>query len=443
MKLKQWNYQKRYKLVMKQLFKTLFLIILSFTMQAQSVLTLKEAIALGLKNNDNIAISKLNENIDNMQVYKANVGWTPRLDWNLNFNGSVNNVNQEFFDGRNINRFGRTISPNTNVTVNYPLYDGGRMKTQLQLLMEAGKRTNIMTKSIAEQVEDNIIITYFAISRQQATLTFLNSLIKYYQERQTITEQRWQIGRGSKLDYLQSQNDLNTQLAAIKGAEIEFKNLKIQLNLLINRAPDNQFEVEEFTQSIELYTFDASLKNAEDNSEDLAMIEQDLTINALRVKEIQLTNKPRIGVFSSLGYSLSNTNAGLILLNQNLGFNGGFTATWNLFDGGNIKKQTEISKYRSKILFKQRDLINQNIKSALSLAFNQWTSFKEMLLLEESNKKLAEENLTIAQEKFKLGASTVLEVNDAQQRYDSAVNRYLATLYNVKFAALDIERLSR
>ena len=66
-----------------------------------------------------------------------------------------------------------------------------------------------------------------------------------------------------------------------------------------------------------------------------------------------------------------------------------------------------------------------------------------MLLLEESNKQLAEENLTIAQEKFKLGSSTILEVNDAQQRYDGAVNRYLTTLYNVKFAALDIERLSR
>lgn len=428
---------------MKQLFKTLFIIILSYTMQAQTILTLKEAIALGIQNNDNIAISKLNEDLDNMQVYKANVGMAPRLDWNLNFNGSANNVNQEFFDGRNINRFGRTLSPNTNVILNYPLYDGGRMKTQLQLLREAGKRTNIITKSIAEQVEDDITITYFAISRQKATLTFLNSLIKYYQERKTITEQRWQIGRGSKLDFLQSQNDLNSQLAAIKGAEIELENLKIQLNLLVNRPPETAFDVEEFAQSIELYTFDASLKKAEDNSEDLALIEQDLTINALRAKEIQLTNKPRIGVFSSLGYSLSNTNAGLILLNQNLGFNAGFSATWNLFDGGNIKKQTEIAKYRSKILFKQRELINQNIKSALSLAFNQWKSFKEMLILEESNKNLAEENLTIAQEKFKLGSSTILEVNDAQQRYDAAVNRYLTTMYNVKFAALDIERLSR
>lgn len=428
---------------MKQLFNTLFLLILTCTMQAQSVLTLSEAIAIGLKNNNNIAISKLNEDLDNMQVYKANVGMTPRIDWNVNLNSSFNNVNQQFFDGRNINRFGRSIAPNTNVVLNYPLYDGGRMRTQLELLREAGKRTGIMTQSILEQVEDDITITYFAISRQKATLEFLNSLIKFYQERQTITEQRWQIGRGSKLDYLQSQNDLNTQLAAIKGAEIELGNLKIQLNLLLNRPADTQFDVEEFIRSVDLYSFDTSLKNAETNSEDLAMIEQDLAINALRVKEFQLTNKPRIGVVTSLGYSLSNTNAGLILLNQSLGINGGITLSWNLFDGGNIKKQTEIAKYRSKVLFKQRDLINQNLKSSLSLAFNQWSSFKEMLLLEESNKQLAEENLTIAQEKFKLGSSTILEVNDAQQRYDGAVNRYLTTLYNVKFAALDIERLSK
>jgi hypothetical protein len=44
---------------------------------------------------------------------------------------------------------------------------------------------------------------------------------------------------------------------------------------------------------------------------------------------------------------------------------------------------------------------------------------------------------------YRLGASTILEVNDAQQRYDLSVNRFVNARYAVIFAALEIQRIER
>ena len=62
--------------------------------------------------------------------------------------------------------------------------------------------------------------------------------------------------------------------------------------------------------------------------------------------------------------------------------------------------------------------------------------------LEKANIEIAEENLNISNEKFKLGASTILEINDAQTRFNEAKNRLINAEFNLNLAALDILYLS-
>lgn len=409
----------------------------------QEVLTLDQAIDLAMKNNPQMSIQKLEEQIAKMQVNKAAVGMVPRLDWNANIGSAFNYVNQEFISGTTISRFGRNFAPNTNVSVNYNLYDGNSMKTRLSILEQQSERQEIVSKNAEELLINEVINNYYLIARQKEGLKFLNTVIKYYNERLNITEQRWQIGRGSKLDFLQSQNDYNTQQTDIKNAQLQLKNLKTRMNLLLNRDPDTDFDITEPIATLESYDIKEAFLKAEKESEELALLAKDLDINALQIKQIQSQRKPQVNVFGTFGYSFSTSNAGFLLFNQSTGTNLGLSAVWNIFDGGAVRNQTNIAKYRSQVLFKQREQIQQRIKSELTLAYNQWQIAGETLKLEETSKALSEENLQISLEKFRLGASTILEVNDAQQRFDNAANRYINALYNLKFAALEMERLMR
>jgi outer membrane protein len=413
------------------------------SMNAQEVLTLDQAKKICIQNNYQLQLSKMDAEASSMQVYKSNAGITPRVDWNVNLGTAVNQVNQKFVDGRLIDRNGRTFAPSTNLALNWTLYDGNRMQTRYKILQSQSDATQIVSQDFEDNIANQVSVAYYNIVRQKETINFLKTIIKYYEERLTITKGRWEIGRGSKLDYLQSQNDLNTQLTAIQSAEVSLLNQKILLNVLITRDPQTLFDVEPLSPLPASYTFEEVFAKAIGQSEELMSIEKNIEINKLLVKELEGNKLPRIGLNSTLGYSLSNTNAGLILLNQNIGINAALTSTWNLYDGKHNKKQIQIGNYRTSIFEKEKEMVLARIKSEIIIAINQLESNKKTYVLEEENKKLAEENLNIALEKFKLGGSTILELNDAQQRYDNALNRHVNAFYNVKMAELEIERILR
>jgi outer membrane protein len=418
----------------------LFLFLIINTNSAQSVLTLDEAIKIALANSNDIALSKMNADAAAMQVYKANAGLTPRVDWNANTASSLNNVHQTFFDGRNVSRFGRAISPNTNVALSWTLYDGKKMQNKYELLGKQAELAKTAIQATEEDVKEMVMRQYYDIARQKETIAFTNNAMKYYTDRLNITEQRWQLGRGSKLDFLQSQNDVNTQILQLKSAEALLIDLKIALNLTLNRDANTIFDIATLQPNEKVYSYDEIYQYILSHDEMLKAYDQQIQISNLQVKDLEGNLKPRVGLNSSLGYSLSSTNAGLILINQNIGFNAGLTASWNLFDGKHNKTQIAIAKYKTSIIDKEKETTISRIKSAITLAINRYNTSKQLLAIDESNKKIAEENLNIAIEKFKLGASTILEVNDAQQRYDNAVNRHIASTFDVKLAELGVER---
>lgn len=426
----------------KALVITLFVCLGTFA-NAQELLTLKDAVDLAKKENLNLDLTKMQATLADMQVYRANAGLSPRLDWNTGFNGAGNFVNQTFFDGRNINRLGRTLAPSTNLALSYTIYDGNRGKTRLSILQAQADRSHMLIQGAEEALEDMVTQTYLDIAKQKSTISYLEKTITFYEERMDITEERWHVGRGSKLDYLQSQNDLNAQKAALTNAVSLLTSLKQYLNLLMNREANVDFYTEEITASASLYTADELLTQALNNSENLKLLQQDRLINDLRQTELKGAKKPQVNLNSTFGYSLSNSNAGLLLLNQNLGLNAGITASWNIFDGNQVNNQIKINAFQNDVLDKQKLAEIENLKSNIAVALNQLQNAQSLLELESINKTIAEENLVISLEKFRLGGSTILEVNEAQRRYDDAQFRHVNAFYGVKNSELLIESIIR
>ena len=71
----------------------MFTVCVLSTSWAQNVLTLAEARSLAQSANLDIQAANLEAQAAGMQVYKANAGLLPRIDWNFNTNGSFNKVN--------------------------------------------------------------------------------------------------------------------------------------------------------------------------------------------------------------------------------------------------------------------------------------------------------------------------------------------------------------
>ena len=434
--MKNWN--TKYIKMNSKISLYIIAIIISFAVgvRSQPVLTLEEAKKSALNSNLEIAAAAMEAAAANMQVYRANAGLGPRVDWNLNTNGSYNKVNLEFIDGRTLDRYGRSFAPGSNISLSWTLYDGGRMQNRYEILKKQNELSAVTAQQTTEELLRMVTELYYTMARQKYVLDYLKKGVKYYEERLTITEERWKVGRGSKLDYLQSQNDLNTQLAAIQNSELALSNFKVNMNLLLNRSADTDFTTEEIANDLTKYEIEEMVRQAVSNDEALMVLDKNIELSRLATKDWEGSRLPRIGFTTALGYNFSTTNAGQVLSSQSLGFNGGLTASWNLIDGGHAKKQIQISQQQSKILETRKQLQLARIRTNATLAVQQINATDANLKLEQNNKDLAEENLTIALEKFKLGASTILELNDAQQRYDASIQRYIDAVFALHFARL-------
>jgi outer membrane protein len=341
-----------------------------------------------------------------------------------------------------VDRWGRTINPNADISLNMTLYDGGRMQATYKGLKLQGEFSEIESKLIIQSTLVEVMVTYFDIVRQKQTVSYLNSIIKYYNERLKITEERWQVGKGSKIDFLQSKTDLNGQLSELTRAENNLKNAKVVLNGLLNRHPSETFETEESDRDPAIYELAKLEDQAMNNNRDILLMQKSLEISLKEEKQVSAARLPRVFVNGSVGYSYNDTNTGFLANSRNLAGSLGLTASWNLFDGHHRKNQVAISRIKTQVIKKERESLEFQIINDLTFAYNQYQTDKDLLQFEEQNKEIAEENLSISLEKFRLGGSSILVLSEAQRAYDVALNRLVNSEYNVKLSELNMMRLS-
>lgn len=417
-------------------------LLMTLTMAGQGVLPLENAINIALEQNYGIRIAEMENDAVRMQIYPANAGMGPVIDWNVNYSMTGNNVNQKFISGEGVNRFGRSFNPNTNVTLGLNLYDGGRRKATFDRLGLLSELSELEGKVVIQNTIVDVMQTYYDIVRQKRTVDFLETVIQYYDERLKITEERWMVGRGSKLDFLQSKTDSNVQLAELARAENNLKNGKVLLNGLLNRELDTDFEPERLVYSTPSFTLGDLINQASVNNRDLMLLQKSWDISRKQEQEVEATRAPQVDLNGLVGYAYSNSNAGFLLSNQSLSATAGVSARWNIYDGKDRKNQLAIAKINSRIIEERQADLEFQIRTDLTFAYNQYLSDIELLGLEEQNKTIAEENLSISIEKFRLGGSTILELIEAQRAFDLALNRLVNAQYNVKISELDLLRLS-
>jgi outer membrane protein len=433
---------QKLKTFMKSIFITALCLCVNLLSHAQDTLRLDDAVSIALENNYGVQVAQKQVDLVNNRIFKGNAGMTPTLDWNTSINSTFNQVNQNFIDGRVINRFGTSVSPNTSLALQYTLYNGGRMQATFERLKSLGQLSEIQRQAVLQSTISDVMEAYYNIQRLQSTLGYINQIIHYYEERQKLTEERWQIGRGSKLDFLQSKADLTTQLTDQTNVSIQLRNAKIALNRLLGRDPDADFKVEDRTDDYELFDLNYLKDQAKSiNPEFLALRKQE-EINQLEQKEAKGFLKPTISLNSSFGYNFNYNNAGLISNSQSTGLSTGLTASWRIFDGKVIKRNIEATKINADIIKLQKDEWMNNLENQITAAFYQYETQKRLLELEQQNIATAQENLEISAEKFKLGASTILEINDAQTRYTTIMNRLVTAEYNLRISKLNLLTLS-
>lgn len=410
---------------------------------AQEIISLETAVKVALENNYEIKIASNNSLINATNVTVGNAGMLPTVAATITDNNRVQNSSQTLQNGTtNSLDNAKNNSLNYGVNLDWTVFDGFKMFAKLDQLKELQKLGEAQLKQTILTKISAVTSTYFDLVQQHQQLKALDSTIVISNQRLALAQNRFTIGKASKLEVLNAQVDLNTDKVSLLRQKDLYANTKILFNQILARDTKTDFKV------IDTIKVDANLvlneltSLAEKQNPQLEAQIIALKVAELQLKQVKANRYPSLKL--STGYNLANTQAslGFATATSAKGFNYGFSAALNIFDGLSQNRNEKIAHLQidnSKLILEEQKLA---LQSQLATSFQTYTTNLELISLEEKNEAIAKQNLAITLDKFKIGTITTLEFRAAQLNYVNAKVRNSNAQFQAKLSEIALKELA-
>lgn len=427
--------------------KVFFLLLLVFrftiSVSSQEMLTVENAVKIALENNYAIKIASNDLKIDEQNISLANAGILPGLNAVVTENSSILDTKQTQQDGSIRELDGaKNMNLSYGLALNWTIFDGFRMFARYDQLKELQKLGDAELKlTIFTKVSD-VISTYYDLAQQKQQLTALDTAIVISNLRLTTADNRYKIGKASKLEVLNAQVDLNTDTTTLLRQKELYANTKILLNELLARDVNTPFEIAEEIKIDESLLLPELMNLAEKQNPQLQTQIINKRITELQAKQVRSTRYPVISVSSGYNFTRSESSLGFASQSTGNGLTYGFNASMNIFNGGLQNRNEKIAKIQienSQILIDQQ---LQVLRSQLSSSYQTYLTNLQLTKLEAKNEEIAKENMDITLAKFKIGTITPLEFRDAQLNYVNAKVRNSDAQYQAKVSEINLKELA-
>jgi outer membrane protein len=306
----------------------------------------------------------------------------------------------------------------------------------------AEELSNLELKRQMENTVFDIISAYYNVVRINEMIKAAKQNLAIYEERRKIAQVRQEIGSDSKVEVLLSKSDENKARSAIIQLELDLINSKTQLNNLLGRGIDTDFNT---TDSI-IVNYNPAIedlkKNVANANTGLLISKQNELITDQSVSEARSSYYPFITVSGAYIYTRTRSEAGFLFSNRQNGLNLGITGRWTIFNGMRNKR---IVQERNILAFNQRLITEQTklqVDAQVYVNYQSYLLNRKIVEMELQNLADSKEVQNISLERYKIGKANLLETIETQKNLEDAQVRYINALYNIKLAEADLMRVN-
>ena len=417
--------------------------VVSLFAKGQERLTLQEAITIAMQNNYDIKIGKNNVAIAKNNANIGNAGMLPSLTGSYSNGGSIQNTRQTPATGADrVITGARSTNNDIGADLNWTVFDGFSMFANYERLKELQKQGEVTSRLAILTTIADVINAYYDVVRQQKLVIAADSAIDISVFREKIAKTKLQLGRGSKLDVLTAQVDYNTDTSNYLQQKNLLQVAKVRLNQLMVRNVNLTFDVENdisIDQAL-VYSQLAELAEKQNPNVQNAFINQ--RVAALNLKSIKGARYPVISLNS--GYSRTNSTSPTGF-NQKFAANGftyGVGASLNIFNGFLQRQQERNAKIDIENSTLNLEKTKLDVSTQLLTAYQNYSTYLDLVKLEQRNVDIAKENLDITLAKYRLGSIAPLELREAQRNSIDAQNRFIEMQYQAKLAEITLKEIS-
>jgi outer membrane protein TolC len=273
-------------------------------------------------------------------------------------------------------------------------------------------------------------------------MSYTDSIINISNFRVNTAQNRFTIGKASKLEVLNAEVDRNADLSTQVRLQEQWGITKIRLMQLMGKVSTDNFRVQDEIETDKALLFNDLISLAEQQNPQLQIQYIQQKIQEYELKQVKGSRLPVVSVNSGYNLVRSLSPFGFITESTGRNFTYGFTATLNIFDGFNqnrIVKTTSMQLENTKLQIEDQKLA---IQSQIATLFQTYQTQLQLAQLEYNNERIAEQNLDITLEKFKIGTLTPVEFRTAQLNYINAVIRWQNALLEAKLSEIALKELA-
>ena len=404
---------------------------LSATAFSQSNLTLSEAIRISLENNYQLQISELNVEIAKNNNSWGQVGRYPTLGFSL---AQTNRFDDAPSQTSPDNEQYLSTSLRPAIQLNWILFNGFSISLNKKNLQLLENMTNENFSIVLENTLQAVVLAYSKILIEQEKLVVLEKVKNLSKDRYDYLLIKKELGNAVTFDVLQAKTSYLSDSSNVLLQSMNLRNSKRNLNLLLGESVDTKyFYVDELNIPAEDYKMVDLLSKMFSNNKNLKnqYINQKILRNNISLKKSSLY--PTISLSS--GYDHSNSSIkyeGIDKMTSNsYDYYANFALSYNLFNGGNIRRAIKNAKIEQEIGDVQLEEMKNSLSIQLISNFELYNVRKQLFLVAEESMKAAQLNLQISNEKFKSGAINSFNYRDVQLIYQNAAINRLEAIYNL------------
>ena len=437
-----------------------FLILLPCTcVRAQQALSLDDAIRAGLANNFDIRLARADLDVARNNDSDALTGKAPTVSLGLSPGISYRNANNPASIVAKSSIFTYSIAPSANV--NWTLFSGGRIELNRERLTQLEQLSDAQLHLQVENSVANIVNAYHNAVVQQEQINVLERVLGLSRDRIEYQRVRAEFGQGGLFNELQARDAF---LSDSSNLVLQRANYAIALTNLLQLMG----ETENLNGRVVLTT---PLETGT-VLPDAATLEQQLLatnpqLRALRVNEALAANntrlieteyKPTVSLNAGGSYDISVATG-----TQTFDFGGdqpsreqelpgvaartlagqlGVSANYLIYDGGarNVRTQTaRLQEITSRI---STESASQQLRTVLTNTLTRYRNQQDVIAITRRLIANAEQNITIAEERFRGGTINSFDYRAIQLSLVNAEFQLLNAQLNLKNTETELLRLT-
>jgi outer membrane protein len=328
-----------------------------------------------------------------------------------------------------------TKSYGTSLSLSMTLFDGGSTWFGI-------KQSSLEKTSSRNDLRQTILGTAYSVKQAYYSLVQAVMLKKVQldalarsKKQLEVTTSKYELGSASLSEKLKAQVNVASDSVSLLQRDNDIKNAEFNLNLLLNRdvtypiTPTDTLGTVDFTQSL-----DQCVETALAENPSLKKSEADYQAAKVAVWNARSSWVPRVG--ASMGWSWNTREAGdwFKYKYDNGSYSFGVSVSYSIFDG--FRKKTNYSRARLSESTQREshdadrnNLVYQVKQSYLDIETAR-LQYQAALLAEQS----AQEDMKLQSERYRLGASSILELLDAQYSLTHAQYSRIQALYQLNIA---------